>query len=379
MALPPPTPGSEKPLTVAGLTIQPSAVLTPEAKKIILGAAKLMLVRFKQKGLMPISAEYADLLRSAELMGRFMKAFRAKPDMAKDVLLDAKGGWIADDTTPTACGPTLGQVERMLVYTCASKVFAADGPVPTPAPGADPAAKPDPVLTPARQNLLNELKPYLAFDWQLALLEGYKQLKPDLVQTFGPDLLQIRQVVDLQGLAGADPIDVKKAKLVTEDRFLEMIKARAGAIPGLGLITKKSTFGIVSRVCGSRVWDFFAADRNMVIEALAQPSEWMACFGPNLADLSLPTINELKALPPDMLKGFMAVFLATFGADSGPLLADPKFGREILKPVVDSFRQARAAKGGAEDQAVRMAAELKWNALKPKVVSWLAQRKAGTI
>lgn len=379
MATNTPTPAVEKAIVAGGLTIQPSATLNPDTKKIILGAAKLLLLRYKQKNLLPPTAEYADLLRSAELMGKFMRIFRAQREIAKDVTLDPRGAMVTDDTTVLACGPTLGQIERMLVYTCASKVFAADGPTPTPPPVADPNLKPDPVLTPARQRLLAEYKPYLAFDWQLELLEAYKQLKADLVQSLGPDLLYIKRAQDLMALSACDAVDVKKARVVVEDRFGEMIKTRASAIPGLALVTKKSSFATVSRVCGSRVWDFFAADRQMVVEVLAQPSDWMAAFGPNLADLSMPTIIELKALPPDMLKGFMEVFIATFGSDVGGLLNDAKFGREILRPVVDSFRQARAAKGSSDADAIRMAAELKWNALKPRVVAWLGQRRAGTV
>ena len=115
-------------------------------------------------------------------MEKYIELLRDNMDLAKDLFVDETGKPITDMETPLVCGASLGQLERMLVYTCGGKVFINTGikvkvepkkeqrlglfsklfkknPKALRIPKSDGEAK------------LEDLKPFLVYAWQLQLVE----------------------------------------------------------------------------------------------------------------------------------------------------------------------------------------------------------------
>jgi len=99
--------------------------LDPEMRKIVLAGVKFLLARLKQSGLMEPQIEYRDVLLTPALMEIFIIGVKENMDIGKDLFVDESGNPVFDLTTKLVCGATLGELERLLVYTCASKIFVA--------------------------------------------------------------------------------------------------------------------------------------------------------------------------------------------------------------------------------------------------------------
>ena len=97
--------------------------LDTEMRKIVLAGAKFLLARLKQKGLIDAKVEYRDIIFTPKLMQNFLEVLRENLDIGKVLFVNECGKRIFDMETPLVCGATLGELERMLVYTCASKIF----------------------------------------------------------------------------------------------------------------------------------------------------------------------------------------------------------------------------------------------------------------
>lgn len=340
-----------------GINIPPLANINPENGQRVNDGIAQVLKRVQDKGLIPATATYAGLEANPSHMQAFINQFKENRDLAADLVVDQAGNPIKDDTTQMVCGLTLAQVERSIVLKCAEKVFAK-------AKSVDGSVIP------------KDIKSSLAFAWQLPLLDAYTRPNTEIYfHELGEGILLLRTVAAVKAVTTTELADIRKAREATGDRFVEMLKAAPTAIKVIAHCSKKQ-FDFFARLIGPRVWKFFGDTQQLAVELLALDSKRMLALGPNFPDLCVATLHVLEEVPTSTLAPFMKSFDDVFGKPGRALLGDERFAQEFLLTVVGNFR-GMEAKNKEEEEAVTMAAALKWNAIKPRLVNWIKARHEG--
>ncbi|GAB6051570.1 hypothetical protein JCM17960_03900 [Magnetospira thiophila] len=361
---------AKRPLSSAALEplyrIPDSAEIDLDRKKVLIGAVKIILGRIHKKGLIPEDKGYSVVVASPEMLDTCFKAFKADPGLGKDLVVSPKGRPVGphDSAAPLVCGPTLEQVEKLLVTTCANKYFGG-----VPAKNSD--KKIDPVY--------KQLRPFLAFAWQLPLLPIFKKnYNFAHLRYLGRDVLLLRDAKAVHQIADFGPREIDAAREVLGDRFPEMLHANPKALGGVALIKDdvQKTLERIERAVGPRIWDFFARDKQYVVEVLNISHLDLRAIGPLLVDLSLEALIEATEVPVRILEPLLTAFPDVLGDDCGKLLADPLFCREFFRPVMTSFRYMEFKDETKEevDLVVGEAARLKLNANRERINTWKAQQ-----
>jgi len=338
-----------------GIDIPPCAGLAPEDGRRVNDGIAQVLKRLQEKGLIPATATYADLEANPSHMQTFINRFKENRELAADLAVDKAGTPVEDDTTQMVCGLTLAQVERSIVMKCAGKAFTK---AKTTESGAIP----------------KDIQDHLAFAWQLPLLDAYVRPNTALYfREFGEGILLFRSVAAIEAVITTELADLRKAREATGDRFVEMLKAAPNAIKVIAHCSQKQ-FDFFARLTGDRVWKFFGGNQQLAVELLALDGKRMLALGPNFPDLCVATLQALEEVPTPTLSPFMKSFDDVFGKPGRALLGDERFAQEFLLTVVGDFR-GMEAKNKDEEEAVTMAAALKWNAIKPRLVDWVKARQ----
>lgn len=325
----------------------------PKAKDLVIGSIRLVLQRLQKKELVRPGLQYADLLSDPHQLKAFISAFKRNRDIAADVAVDAAGRPVTSDDAELVCGPTLAQIERVLVYTFAKRVF--DGQVP------------------------DEIKEYIAFEWQLPLMGLYRRaLTPDHFRALGAGVLMLRTSESVRAISEVRAADVKKARLLLGDRFEEMLLAAPLAARGAALCDQK-LFRFFERVTGPGIWTFLAGDAQLVVELIGADRRQLEAIGPSVADLCLESLHELERVSRTLLGPLMDAFREVFGVNARAIIGDSDFSRLFLHEVVERFKSL--GQKGEEDMTpehrakVTQAVKLKWTALEPRVMAWLGDRR----
>lgn len=360
--------------------------LGADAKKQVIGGVKTVLVRLQDRGLATAGKDYATVIGNAGLLHEAILAYKANRDIADDIARDAKGAPLRDDGTPTACGITIAQIIQMLVFTCAKRLFTeADA---KPAPKVQPAGrslaslfrrKPaEPAPIPAGKSdgekKLAELRPLLAFDWQLPLLKFYYFLfNRSQLMELGRDILLLPEIESLEKAAGFTALQMRKARQVTDADFAGMLMANPQAMAGLNH-WDEAKYPLFRAALGERIWDFYARDLDYFDKVADVERERIEILGPLLADLSGEAVEVLERLKDEKLVWFLKEFRRVFGAEVPLLLGDGLFARQMLLPVVQNFSQLET-----RPDRFAEAVHLKCTALQPMVAQWLEKRRADAL
>jgi hypothetical protein len=143
-----------------------------------------VLKRLKDKELIAAETEYGDLLNEPNRMCEFITCFKKNQAVGRDLALNQQGQPVKDFSEQLVCGMSLAQIESLLVYTCAKRIYRKkeakeDSPKPAKSkevekswlPGGKRAAKQAAQQIQAAKKAASELpediKAILAFDWQL--------------------------------------------------------------------------------------------------------------------------------------------------------------------------------------------------------------------
>ncbi|WP_148560986.1 hypothetical protein [Magnetospira sp. QH-2] len=359
-----------RPLSAAALEpmyrIPDSADMDPERKKVLIGAAKIMLGRVQKKGLIPEDQGYGAVVASPKQLFTCFKAFQDDPSIGKDLVVDQRGQPVAPDngSTTLVCGPTLEQVEKLLVSTCGNKFFGG-------VPPKGSKRKIDPVY--------KQLRPYLAFSWQLPLLPIFKEeYNFAHLRYLDRDVMLLRDPESVYQIAGFGPREIDAARNNLGDRFPEMLNANAKALGGVALIKDDipKTLARIEKAVGYRVWDFFARDKQYVVEVLNISHLDLRAIGPLLVDLSLEALIEATEIPVRILEPLLKAFPEVLGDDTNKLLREPGFCKEFFRPIMTSFRYMEFKDETKEevDKVVGDAALLKLGANRERINNWMQRQ-----
>ena len=365
--------------------------LEREMKDLVLAAAKFMLGRFQENGLIGNEVGYRDLVRQPDLMEQFIEVFKANLHLAEDIAVDTAGNPAEDTDTMLVCGATLAELERMIVYTCAGKVFAAvtqlrrDDPKKTDNGKKEKfglfgrlkgsRSKPKKSKMNVGALKLEELRPYLAFSWQLPLLETYAHfMQREHLRELKEALLVLDTAEKLETVAEFDPGDVGRARKIADDRFLEMLHTAPGAIGTISQLGQISQFKSLAGASGDRVWDLFQRDFEFVSGILRLDEDLVWAIGPSIVDVCANSITSLKRLKPAILKLFIPVFCEVFADDSGTLLGADGFAAQFLDAIVTELGEMNVSGELTEvsEGALADVIAMKLETAKPEILSWHA-------
>ena len=331
----------------------------PETKTLVIGAIKLVLRRLRRDGLLREDVAYGDLLGDAAKLHEVISLFKANRAIADDVVLDTAGGPVRDDRKTLICGITLAQIERLLVFTCAKRLYASwDGWTGVRSSGA---------VVP------EELKRVLGFDWQLPLLPLYQTaMSAEHFRALGDAVLALRTPQAVVAASNMDPGEIENLKLAAGDRFAEvlMVAPDAGALVAR---LKPEKFALFSEAAGDRLWEFLAGEPQVRGYLMGVVAERVRALGPSLPDLCLEAARVLTDLPSDRLALLLSSFREVFKDEAPRLLKDSGFAHDVLAPLVARILGAPPDSRDCTSHA-HMVRE--WEALKPRIMVWMRVRIA---
>ncbi len=361
--------------------------LDVEMRKIVLAGVKFLLARLKQNNVIEAETEYKDVLLTPLLMQKYLDLVRENLDLGKDLFVDESGQRVLDLNTPLVCGATLGQLERMLVYTCASKIFVSSKKPKETAEkekkgfsffgkkkdrAEDKKAKNEKKATDEGRDKLAELKPHLIYAWQLPLVEAYKKMQREHYQALGETLLFLDTPKKVSVVAGLNPGAVAEVRKLTEDRFETILRIKPQAIAGMSQIKSKAKFDFIFKTAKKRVFDFFAREQQYIAEILGVHEDFIWALDESVADMSMESLPILVRLKMPFLKVFMEVVREEFGETAKTLLREPEFAPIYLKPIVEEFVNMLSGDDLSNDKedAVGTVVSLKWKSQKDDILEW---------
>ncbi len=331
----------------------------PETKTLVIGAIKLILRRLRRDDLLQEDVAYGDLLGDAGRLHDVIRVFKANREIADDVVLDTAGAPVRDDRQTLICGITLAQIERLLVFTCAKRLFASwDGWDGSRSAGA---------VVP------EELKRVLGFDWQLPLLRLYQTaMSAEHFRVLGDSILALRTPQALIAASNMDPGEIENLKHAAGERFTDVLTSApdAGALVAR---LKPEKFALFSEAAGDRIWEFLAGEQQVRGYLMGVVAERVRALGPSLPDLCLDAARVLTDLPSDRLALLLSSFREVFKEDAPRLLQDPGFARDVLAPLVSRILSAPS---GSQDCTSHEHMTREWEGLKPRIMVWMRVRIA---
>ncbi len=317
-----------------------------------------ILKALQGKEAVPEGATLESLLTNPVHLHFVITRYKDNAEAGAGIAVNREGGLVSGDDEKLVCGVTPGEVERMIISECADKVFTKAG--------KDLSGK-----TP------EEIRTRIGHLWQLPLLEMYaEELTPGHARELDDALFLLKTPEKLHLVASMDLADIRQARKITGDRFMEMMQAEPAAIRGVCRADEKQ-FRFYTKLTDDRIWKFFGGNPQLVVELLGMPAKRILAYGKYFPDLCIETLEVLEEVPTPTLAPFMRSFDQVFGSPGRALLGDEQFAREFLFHVVGDFGKMEA-QNEEEIEAVSQAAVMKWNVLKPKLIDWVkANKKTG--
>lgn len=247
---------------------------------------------------LPRGAAYDAVMNDPRMLDECFRLFRTRPDLFREVIVDADRRPATTDQTILSCGKTLGEAVALVVRASARRHFRQrlDGRVrlgpPPPRPSAlrrvaialglakPPKAAAAPRKPSRSEMLYRAIRSYLRFDWQVPLIPHYAPMTPTLVADLGARLLDIREIAELRALAapGATPRDGRPPLLLDNARRL--------LIQGRDAIDGEILWRVVQQMDLARLFPEVEAERvrRIVAQVSAVHSEVIRALLPVLGN-----------------------------------------------------------------------------------------------
>jgi len=327
--------------------LPPPVELGPEERKKIIAGVKHALDMLRANKVIPLVVDYSVLLSEPLLMRDFFHLCHQHADYLAPLLRDAQGQPVRSETEALSCGATPAQIQQLLIYTAARRLFT-EPDHPPPAPPA-PAEKgglfsrktapppPPPRVKPDGERKLELLRPYLAFEWQLPLLKYYYfSLQPLQIAELGPDVLLLQSPAVIEWVGGFEAKTLRQIRTLLKDDFSKMLATNPYALRSLCIATP-DRYALLSHILGPMIWDFYARDSDHVERVEKLSEEHLRMLGRLPAVVSTDAVLALAELPPERLRLFLHTFREVMGAALLSRFNDPVFSRTMLFPMTQTF------------------------------------------
>lgn len=363
------------------LTLPPAVDIDSNAKKAIIDGLKKVLVRFQENGLVDNALTYQHLISNADILDQFVQVFRANRATCDDIVRARDGEPVRDDDKELLCKVSLNQILQLLIRTCAKKVFEADK---TPRTVTETVTKTalfglikrteqvevtrignDPI----EERKLRELSRYLAFDWQLKMLQGYHDhLTYAQLMELGDDVLALRSVDSLKAVGQFEPQLIRKVRQAAGEDFVDILLHRPEAIAGVA-VWDHDMYEFYRGLLGDVAWTFFARDKSFFNVVASIDKNAAKVYADLLAYMAAETLIEMQRLNVDKVEVLVTSLRMAFGPTLPKVLGQQNFAKDILRKVVDNLLHQ-----SQEKDKLLTAFSLTCKAMVPTVNEWLAKQ-----
>jgi len=371
-----------KPLIEAiSVTLPPNVSVDKPTKGQIIQGVKAAITLLQNNDLLDQSWSFDDILNEPQNLKHLFQVYRDNMDMFSETVVDKAGDPIVDEVTQTACGVTLQQVQKLLVSTCARRFFTRnDGEVVTKKQKKKVKSMVffTKEITVKKKVRLKEgakkfdaMRRVIGFDWQLDLLEFYRDRLPySHLLVLNDDVLVIHDAKAGQAVVDVHHEDFKKVKEAVGVYFRNVVAHGADAIPGI-LYWRKDLVMSFIKAMGEKAWDFFKRDKAFFDHCTELDNARIGIYGDTLTYIAEANLTEMNRLNLDRLDGTLNAFRETFEDRVADVLSEPLFAVDILRPTVDSFIHLEAKDNEQFNIGCRMAV----NSLKDEVLAFIREAK----
>lgn len=373
----------KKPLIKAiSISLPPVVAVEKDVKAQIIQGTKDAIALLQDNDLLDSSKDFDSLLNEPADLQDFFKTCADNLDLFSEKIVDKAGDPVTDDQSETACGVTLEQVKRLLISTAARRFFVRnDGKVITKKSKKKVKSMiffTKEIMVKKKVKLkegakkFDAMKRIIGFDWQLDLLEFYRDHLPYAhLLVLGDDVLAIRDSAHGMEVIEVHHEDYKKAKDAVGQYFRNLVAHGASAIPGILYWRKDLVMSFINAM-GEDAWTFFRRDKEFFDHCTELDNPRIKIYGRVLSYIHHDNLIEMDRLNLDRLDATLRAMEQTFGGDVERVLAEPLLAVEILRPTVDSFIHLEAK----DNEQFAMACNSSVNALKGKVLDFLEKAKA---
>jgi hypothetical protein len=356
----------------------PPVDITPETRNAVIDGLKKVLAALQ--GAKKIKAEitYQMLIENPAALYQFIQIYRTNRELADTIVKSQDGQPVRDDETMLVCGVSLAQIQRLLILTAAKRHFGVSGqpakPVEEKKGGLGSLFRKDAKQeAPTRTNeerKLEELAKYLAFDWQIPLLQVYRDaLTYQHVMELGPELTLLKDGKAIAQAGRLDPAHIRKARQVVGGDFVSLLSDNPKAIDGV-IYWNADMYKFFKGMLGDKCWAFFAREHHFFNAVAAYEKAKLRLFGESLAYIAPECLIEFERLNLDKTNALLEGFRTHFGTDMEPLLSQKSFSFEILHRLVESFVHLKK-----DAEQLKSYGDLTCKALAPSVQAWLAKNR----
>lgn len=357
--------------------------ITPQNKKAIIDGLKKVLSRLQQMGFIGAQLTYHDLIVSPTHLAQFIHTFVQNRESCDDLVISKDNGPVRDDDLPLLCGTSLNQIQQLLIRTCAKKVFEPEKTVETVTETVvkkslfglikrtEQVEVTRPTTDPIEERKFRELNRYLAFDWQLPLLESFRDhLSYQQIVEIGGDLLALSTPEAVIAVGQFDPQTVRKVKQTVGDEFVDVLLAQPQAIAGIAA-WNRDMYDFYRKLLEDKAWAFFARETAFfnVVASLDKPIARL--FGDVLCYIAADNLEEIQRLNIDKIEVLVTSLQSAFGNKLPQILSVPAFSKEILRKVVDNLLHMNQ-----EKEKLSVSFALTCKAMVPTVMDWLGKYQA---
>lgn len=366
---------------MTAITLPPPVDIDGTTKKAIIDGLKRVLARFQQANLVDPSLSYQDLISHAQPLEHFITVFLDHRDQCDDIVVAKAGGPVRDDDQMLACNVSLNQIQQLLVRTCAKKVFEAEKVEQTVTETVTKKAlfglikKTEQVevtrvaADPIEERKVRELMRYIAFGWQLPLLEAYRaHLHYQQVMVIEEDILALRTPEAIATVGKFTPETLTKVKAAAGPDFVDILLNRPQAIAGVA-VWNRDMYDFYRKLLEDRAWDFFARDTGFFNIVAALDKANAKVYGDVLCYIAAENLEEIQRLNIDKAEVLVTSLKKAFGAKAPQVLGHPNLSKDILRKVVDNLLHMNQ-----EKDKLMTSFSLTCKSMVPTVLEWLSKQ-----
>lgn len=329
--------------------LPPAVDIDGETKKAIIGGLKQVISAFVAGGLLNEAETYQSLISNPDGLYHFIQIFKANRETVDHLVLPQGGeGPVRDPDQILACGVSLNQIQHLLVRTCARKAFEQDIVMETVTETATKTVLfffkktvevevERPSNDPLEQRKAREISKYMAFDWQLPLINPLrKKLNAQQIMEIGDGLVALHSVKNIEIVSHFDGATLKKARAAAAEDFKEVLAAQPRAIGGIAAWNREM-YDFYRKLLGEHAWTFFARDKDFFNAVVSLDKTTAKLMGYMLCYISLNNLLEIQRLNLDKIEVMTISLTQAFGKALPKLMANDDFGKEYLRKMVDNL------------------------------------------
>lgn len=359
----------------------PPIDITPETRTAIIDGLKQVLARLQEAKKVKSEIGYQTLIENPQALYQFIQLFRANRELADDIVKTRDGAVVRDDEAILACGVSLSQIQRLLILTAAKRHFGV-GAVQQKAAEEKKGGlgsffrkqdddKGPATANPIEERKLSELAKHLAYDWQIPLLQVYRDcLTYQHMMELGPDLTLLKDARAIAQAGRLDPAQIRKARQIAHEDFLKLLSENPKAIEGV-IYWNADMYKFFRTLLKDKCWTFFARDVTFFNAVTAYEKAKIRLFGDMLSYMTTEALIEFDRLNLDKTSAILDAFRANFRHDLELMLSQKSFALDTLHRMVESFVHLRK-----DSEQVKVYADLTCKALLPSLQPWLDKVRA---